>query len=422
MANDIVTFGCRLNIYESEIIRKNLQLSKLDNVIVFNTCSVTEEAEKEAVKTIRKIKRDNPGVKIIVTGCAAQVSKENFSKMPEVDKVLGNEEKLSPDYYKLDEHKVVVSDIMSVKETAGHLVSNFHGKDRAFIQVQNGCNHYCTFCIIPYSRGRSRSVPMGVIVDQLKHLVDNGYNEVVFTGVDITGYGSDLPGKPSFAQMIYRVLSLVPELKRLRLSSIDVAEVDEELFELMAFEKRIMPHFHISLQSGDDTILKLMKRRHKRQQVIDFCHKLREKRLNTAFGADIIVGFPTEDETMFENTKNLIKEADLQYLHIFPYSIRKGTIAAQMPQLDKKIKKERVSILKELGLKQMLSFFEKNIGECVELLVEGNNIAHAENFIPVILTKASKFIDKGYKITENLSGKIIKARLSGIEGNYMLIE
>lgn len=418
MTNEIITFGCRLNIYESEIIRKNLALAELDNVIVINTCSVTEEAEKEAIRAIRKIKRTNPESKIIVTGCAAQLKKDFFGGMPEVSKVLGNEEKLSHHHYKLDESKIVVSNIMSVKETAGHLVDSFNGKSRAFVQVQNGCNHRCSFCIIPYTRGRSRSVPIGVIVTQIKHLVEQGFNEVTFTGVDITGYGSDLPGKPTLGQMINRVLRLVPELKRLRLSSIDVAEIDEELFELMSFEKRLMPHFHISLQSGDNMILKLMKRRHKRERVIDFCHKLREKRYNTAFGADIIVGFPTENENMFFNTVKLITEADLQYLHVFPYSIRKGTPAAEMLQVDNKIKKTRVKILKELGLQQMHKFFKKNIGEHVELLVEGSNSAHSENFIPVVLyNKLNNNINQ-----LDMAGQIIKARLSGIEHNHMLVE
>jgi len=295
----VITFGCRLNIYESEIIKQNLATSNLDNVVVFNTCAVTKEAEKQARQAIRKLKNTDPNTKIIVTGCAAQNTPEMFAAMPEVDKILGNEEKLSPQYYNFDSEKILVNDIMSIKETANHLVTSFEGRARAFLQVQNGCNHRCTFCIIPYGRGNSRSVPIGSIVQQIRSLLAQDFKEIVFTGVDATSYGADLPGSPTYAQMIKRVLSQVPELQRLRLSSIDVAEIDDELFELMAYEKRLMPHFHISLQAGDNMILKRMKRRHNRQQVIDFCHKLRSLRPEVAYGADIIAGFPTETDDMF---------------------------------------------------------------------------------------------------------------------------
>ncbi|ACP53452.1 MiaB-like tRNA modifying enzyme [Rickettsia africae ESF-5] len=407
LRQNVVTFGCRLNIYESEIIRKNLELSGIDNVAIFNTCAVTKAAEKQARQAIRKAKKNNPDLKIIVTGCSAQTSPQMYGNMPEVDKVIGNEEKLLPNYYQITDAKITVNDIMSVKETASHLVSSFDCKSRAFIQVQNGCDHFCTFCIIPYGRGKSRSVAIGAIVEQVKHLVLNGFKEVVFTGVDVTAYGSDLPGSPTFAQMIKRVLNLVPELKRLRLSSIDVAEIDDELFELIAYSERIMPHFHISLQAGDDMILKRMKRRHNRASVIEFCRKLRAIRPEVSFGADIIAGFPTETPEMFENTRQLISEAELQYLHVFPYSEREGTPAARMPQVPKNIRKERAAILRQEGQNQLTEFFKKHIGQKVELLVENNNIAHTENFIPVKL-------DKPLEI-----GQIFKAKLVAIEENYM---
>lgn len=407
-SQEVVTFGCRLNIYESEIIKNNLAASSLDNVVVFNTCTVTKEAEKQARQAIRKAKKNNPAVKIIVTGCAAQLRPDIFANMAEVDKVIGNEEKLSPFYYNLNQEKVILSDIMSVQETANHLVSGFNSRARAFIQVQNGCNHRCTFCIIPYARGNSRSVPIGVIVEQINSLVASGYNEVVITGVDLTAYGPDLPGSPTFAQMLKRVFRLVPELKRLRLSSIDVAEIDQELFDLMAYEKRLMPHFHISLQAGDDMILKRMKRRHNRQQVINFCHHLRQIRPEVSFGGDIIAGFPTETDEMFENTRRLIAEAGIQYLHIFPYSERQGTPAARMPQVDNKVRKLRAALLRSEGQQQLVKFYQQNIGKKVQLLVEGNKVAHTENFIPVQLHNALPV------------GQLINAELTAIKDTYMI--
>lgn len=409
MTRDVVTFGCRLNIYESEIIKNNIAASGLENVLVFNTCAVTKEAEKQARSAIRKAKKNNPDIKIIVTGCAAQTNPQAFSKMSEVDKVLGNEEKLIAANYILNEEKIVVNDIMVITETANHLISHFEGKARAFIQVQNGCDHRCTFCIIPYGRGNSRSVPIGVIVEQVRLLVSQGYNEVVLTGVDVTSYGPDLPGSPTFAQMIRRLLNLVPELKRLRLSSIDVAEIDSDLFDLMAHELRLMPHIHISLQAGDNMILKRMKRRHNREQILDFCNSLRSKRPDVSFGADIIAGFPTETDEMFENTRKLISEAGLQYLHVFPFSEREGTPAAKMPQVSKDIRKKRAAILREEGARELQKFFKQNIGKQVELLMEQHNMAHTENFIPV------KLEDGDYT-----PGEIIKATLISVDGNNMI--
>ncbi|MDP5110136.1 MAG: tRNA (N(6)-L-threonylcarbamoyladenosine(37)-C(2))-methylthiotransferase MtaB [Rickettsiaceae bacterium] len=406
-SQEVITFGCRLNIYESEIIKANLAKSGSDNVVVFNTCAVTKQAEKQARQAIRKLRKADPSKKIIVTGCAAQNSPEMFAKMPEVDKVIGNEEKLSDKYYKFDSQKVIVNDIMSVKETANHMVTSFDGKARAFIQVQNGCDHRCTFCMIPFGRGNSRSVPVGVIVEQVRMLHAKGYKEIVLTGVDVTAYGADLPGAPTFAQMIRRLLSLVPELKRLRLSSIDVAEIDDDLFDLMANNKRLMPHFHISLQAGDDMILKRMKRRHNRKQVIEFCHALRRIRPEVSFGADIIAGFPTETDEMFENTRSLISEAGIQYLHVFPYSEREGTPAARMPQVPMNIRKERAAILRAEGAKELDKFFSQNLGSMVELLVEKNNMAHSENFIPVKLEG------------EFTSGQLVNAQLVSVFSEYM---
>lgn len=407
-SQEVITFGCRLNIYESEIIKDNLAKSGEENVVVINSCAVTKQAEKEARQTIRKLKKADPSKKIIVTGCAAQSNPGMFASMPEVDKIIGNEEKLSDKYYHFDSERVMVNDIMSVKETANHLVQSFDGKARAFIQVQNGCDHRCTFCIIPFGRGNSRSVPIGAIVDQVRSLINGGFKEIVFTGVDVTAYGADLPGKPTFAQMIRRLLGLVPELKRLRLSSIDVAEIDEDLFDLMAHNEKLMPHFHISLQAGDDMILKRMKRRHNRQQVVDFCHALRKIRPYVSFGADIIAGFPTETDEMFENTRRLISEAGVQYLHVFPYSEREGTPAARMPQVPMQIRKERAAILREEGRKEQEKFFEQNIGRKVQLLVEKNNNAHTESFIPVKL-------EGNYE-----SGRLLEAELTDSKGDYML--
>ena len=381
--HEVVTFGCRLNTYESEVIKNNLALSDMDNVVVFNTCAVTKEAERQAKQAIRHHKKHHPDSKIIVTGCAVQANPGLFSGMDEIDKILGNEEKMQPEFYSFNSDRVLVNDIMSIKETALHLVEHFEGKSRAFIQVQNGCNHRCTFCIIPFGRGNSRSVPVGAIVNQVRVLVEQGYKEIVMTGVDVTAYGPDLPGQPTFAQMIKRVLFAVPELQRLRVSSIDVAEIDEELFEILAHEKRLMPHLHISLQAGDNMILKRMKRRHNREQIIEFCDKMRAVRPDVAFGADIIAGFPTETDEMFENTRRLISEASLQYLHVFPYSSRPETPAARMPQVEKAVRKERARILREEGEKELQKFYQRYVGKSASILVENDNKGHTENFIPV---------------------------------------
>lgn len=383
MTQEIVTFGCRLNIYESEVIKSALEKSQAENVIVFNTCAVTKEAERQAMQAIRKAKRTNPERKIIVTGCAAQINPQKYAEMAEVDQVLGNEEKLVHSNYSLNtpEEKVLVNDIMSVSDTALHMVSSFDGKSRAFIQVQNGCNHRCTFCIIPYGRGNSRSVPVGAIVEHVKTLVEQGYKEVVLTGVDVTDYGLDLPGKPKLGQMMRRLLNLVPDLERLRLSSLDVAEVDDDLFELIINEPRLMPHIHISLQSGDNMILKRMKRRHNREQVIEFCQKVRKLRPDIAFGADIIAGFPTETDEMFNNSIDLIHQAGIQYAHVFSYSKRDDTPASKMPQVPSPTIKARAKLLREAGQKQLDLFIETQLNKEHYVIAEKNNCGHSENFL-----------------------------------------
>ncbi len=381
------TFGCRLNFYESEVMRDHARNAGLDDAIIFNTCAVTKEAERQARQAIRKARRENPDARIIVTGCAAQIDPDKYAGMAEVDQVIGNDLKLEAESWGSD-NKILVNDIMSIKETASHLIEGYEDKSRAFLQVQNGCDHRCTFCIIPYGRGNSRSVPMGVIASQVRKLVASGYNEIVFTGVDVTSYGADLPSSPSFGQMIRRVLALVPELKRLRLSSLDPVEIDEDLWGLIESEPRLMPHLHLSLQAGDDMILKRMKRRHLRQNVIDVCNRARALRPDMAFGADIIAGFPTESEEMFANTMRIVEECDITYLHVFPYSEREGTPAARIPnQVPVPIRKERAARLRGLGDKQLDKLLQRNVGKTLSVLVEKNGVGRAENFLPIPVSK-----------------------------------
>ena len=417
----LVTFGCRLNTYESEVMRGHAKAAGMNDAIIFNTCAVTKEAERQARQAIRKARRQNPNAKIIVTGCAAQIDPQGYGAMEEIDQIIGNDLKLKPETWGTRHNdKILVHDIMEVKETAGHLVVGegeegaFDDRSRAFLQVQNGCDHRCTFCIIPYGRGNSRSVPIGVIADEVKKLVAQGYNEIVMTGVDVTSYGPDLPGKPALGQMIRRVLALVPELPRLRLSSLDPVEIDDDLWRLIAEEPRLMPHLHLSLQAGDDMILKRMKRRHLRQDAIDMCKRARDLRPDIAFGADIITGFPTETEEMFQNTLDIVEECDLTFLHVFPYSEREGTPAAKIPdQVDPSIRKERAKRLRALGERQLDVFNQKQVGTTAKAVVEKGGKARTENFALVHLlpnhlsenVKAGTIID--VKINAYASGRLL---------------
>lgn len=387
----LVTFGCRLNTYESEVMRTHAKNAGLGDAIIFNTCAVTKEAERQARQAIRRARRENPNAKIIVTGCSAQIDPQTYAEMGEVDQIIGNDLKLKAETWGLqDTERVLVNDIMSVTETAGHLIEGVEGHARAFIQVQNGCDHRCTFCIIPYGRGNSRSVPIGEIASQVRKLVETGYNEIVMTGVDVTSYGADLPGKPALGQMIRRVLALVPELPRLRLSSLDPVEIDEDLWRLIAEEPRLMPHLHMSLQAGDDMILKRMKRRHLRADAIEMCRKARQYRPDMAFGADIIAGFPTETDEMFQNTLNIVEECDLTFLHVFPYSERPGTPAAKMPPVPVPVRKERAALLRNLGDKQVDKFLKFHVKQKRQVIVEQDNIGRTEHFAPVELDRPCK--------------------------------
>lgn len=384
---EVITFGCRLNTYESEVMRAEAEKAGLNNAILVNTCAVTGEAVRQARQAIRRARRDNPHARIIVTGCAAQTEKQTFAEMTEVDAVLGNEEKLKsasyralPDFGVSAEEKLRVNDIMSVRATAPQMIRHIDGHVRAFIQVQNGCDHRCTFCIIPYGRGNSRSVPMGAVVDQARNLAESGYCEIVLTGVDATSYGADLPGEPTLGLLAKTLLKQLPDIRRLRLSSIDSIEADKHLMDLIADEPRFMPHLHLSLQHGDDMILKRMKRRHSRADAISFIEDVRRLRPETSFGADIIAGFPTETEEMFENAVGLAEEAGIAHLHVFPYSPRPGTPAARMPQLDRALIKERAARLRAAGQRLHLTHLDSMVGTRQWLLVENNGLAHTENF------------------------------------------
>ena len=381
---EILTFGCRLNAFESEVMRANAREAGLADAVIVNTCTVTAEAERQARQAIRKARRDHPDARIIVTGCAVQRDADGFAAMPEVDRVIGNAEKLRPESFTPDlPDRILVGDIMQARETAGHLIAGFEDRARAFVQVQNGCDHRCTFCVIPFGRGNSRSVPIGAVVDQVRRLVTQGCNEVVLTGVDITDYGRDLPGRPALGQMVRRLLAAVPELPRLRLSSIDAVEVDPDLLDLIAGEERLMPHLHLSLQAGDDMILKRMKRRHSRQDAVDFCHRVRALRPDVVFGADLIAGFPTETEAMFRNTLALIENCGLTWLHVFPYSARPGTPAARMPQLPKALRKERAARLREAGDAAAAAFLQSCVGTAAVALIEKDGRGRTEHYAPI---------------------------------------
>ena len=408
MARTVPTFatlGCRLNAYETEAMREMAEAAGLSDAVIVNTCAVTAEAVRKSQKEIRRLRRENPGAKVIVTGCAAQTEPERFAAMEEVDLVLGNTEKMSPQTWADaaggligDTERVRVDDIMSVTETAGHLIDGF-GRHRAYVQVQNGCDHRCTFCIIPYGRGNSRSVPAGVVVDQIKRLVGRGFNEVVLTGVDLTSWGADLPAAPRLGDLVMRILKLVPDLPRLRISSIDSIEADENLMQAIATEDRLMPHLHLSLQAGDDMILKRMKRRHGRDDAIRFCEEARRLRPDMTFGADIIAGFPTETEAMFANSLRLVAECDLTWLHVFPYSPRPGTPAARMPQTDGAAIRDRAARLRAAGEAQVARHLAALVGSAQPVLMESPRMGRTPSFAEVIFE------------TDQQEGSIVTARI-----------
>ena len=388
---DIVTFGCRLNAYESEVIRARATEDGLTDAVVFNTCAVTGEAVRQARQAIRKARRERPGARLIVTGCAAQIDPKAFADMVEVDLVLGNAEKSQAGAYALQAEplRVRVNDIMSVRETAGHLIDGLKDRARAYVEVQNGCDHRCTFCIIPFGRGNSRSAGAGEVVDQVRRLTAQGYQEIVLTGVDVTSWGTDLPGQPTLGQLVARILKLVPELPRLRLSSIDAAEIDADLLRCLAEEPRLMPYLHLSLQAGDDMILKRMKRRHSRADGLKLIADVRAVRPDTAFGADFIAGFPTETDEMFENTLRLVEEAGLSFLHVFPYSARPGTPAARMPPVKGPVIKARAARLRAAGDAALARHLDRQVGRTLDGLVESDGRARAADFTEVIFEGAA---------------------------------
>ncbi len=407
----IITLGCRLNAYESELMRQHASDAGLGEAVIVNTCAVTAEAVRQSQQAIRKARRERPDAKLIVTGCAAQIEPKLFADMPEVDHVIGNSEKVKRETFEglgvAGSERVQVNDIMSVRETASHLIAGFGTRARAYVQVQNGCDHRCTFCIIPDGRGPSRSVPAGEVVAQVRRLVEAGYREVVLTGVDITAYGNDLPGAMSLGRLIRHILRHVPELDRLRLSSIDQVEVDKHLMDAIAEEPRLMPHLHLSLQAGDDLILKRMKRRHSRADAIRFCETVRRLRPDIVFGADLIAGFPTETEEHFQNTLRLVEECGLTYLHVFPFSPRKGTPAARMPQVNRSEVKERAARLRSLGSAVLARYLNGQRGALVDVLTERPKAGRTAQFTEIQLS------------ADTPVGTIVRARVEGHDGQRL---
>ena len=409
------TLGCRLNAYETEAMKELAESAGLQGAVIVNTCAVTAEAVRKAKQEIRKLARENPGSAVIVTGCAAQTEPETFAAMPEVTRVIGNTEKMQAETWQTlrapdligQTEKIMVDDIMSVRETAGHLIDGF-GRHRAYVQVQNGCDHRCTFCIIPYGRGNSRSVPAGVVIDQIKRLVDKGFREVVLTGVDLTSWGADLPATPRLGDLVMRILRLVPDLPRLRISSIDSIEADDNLMQAIATEPRLMPHLHLSLQAGDDMILKRMKRRHLRDDAIRFCEDARKLRPDMIFGADIIAGFPTETEVMFENSLKLVGDCDLTFLHVFPYSARKGTPAARMPAVKGPEIKSRAARLRAAGDAALQRHLAAQIGQTHQILMESPRMGRTEQFTEVQFT------------ADQAEGQITSAPITGTSQTALL--
>jgi len=416
-APKFTTLGCRLNAYETEAMKELSRQAGLENAVVVNTCAVTAEAVRKARQEIRKLRRDNPDAPIIVTGCAAQTEPATFAAMSEVTQVIGNTEKMQPETWARmargpdfigTTEKVLVDDIMSVTETASHLIDGFGTRSRAYVQVQNGCDHRCTFCIIPYGRGNSRSVPAGVVVDQIKRLVDKGYNEVVLTGVDLTSWGADLPATPKLGDLVMRILKLVPDLPRLRISSIDSIEVDENLMQAIATEPRLMPHLHLSLQHGDDLILKRMKRRHLRDDAIRFAEEARKLRPEMTFGADIIAGFPTETEAHFENSLKLVTDCHLTWLHVFPYSKREGTPAAKIPsQVNGNVIKDRAARLRAAGDAQVGRHLAAQIGQHHSVLMENAHMGRTEQFTEVSFA------------TPQTEGALVQTQITGCNGTQL---
>ena len=425
---EIVTFGCRLNFHESEVMRAHALAGGAPDLVVVNTCAVTGEAVRQARQRIRRLKRERPSARIVVTGCAAQTEPASFAAMPEVERVLGNAEKMQAASFLFPlpvegvgnaneasqgagaAPDVRVADIMAVRETTGHLVEDFALRARAFVAVQNGCDHRCTFCIIPYGRGPSRSVPAGLVVERIRRLVEAGINEVVLTGVDVTAYGADLPGAPSLGTLVQRILKLIPDLPRLRLSSIDSVEIDEPLFEAITGEPRLMPHLHLSLQAGDDLILKRMKRRHSRGDAIRFCTEVRARRPDVTFGADLIAGFPTESDEMFANTLAMIDDCDIVYGHIFPYSARTGTAAARMPQLPVPLRKARAARLRAATARRLDAYLRGQVGHTLDVLVEGEDgLGHSAAFAPV-------------KVAGGQRGAIARGPAVGLVDGILIVE
>jgi threonylcarbamoyladenosine tRNA methylthiotransferase MtaB len=404
---ELITLGCRLNIVESEAMR--MLAGDQDDLIIVNSCAVTAEAVRQTKKVIRKAARSRPDARIVVTGCAAQTEPQTFVDMPEVARVLGNADKQQPGLFRFavpPSADIHVSDIMAVRQTAPHLVSGFTDHARAFVEVQNGCDHRCTFCIIPYGRGNSRSVPAGSVIDHIAALVDQGYAEIVLTGVDLTSYGPDLPGAPTLGLLVERILRHVPALRRLRLSSLDSIEIDDRLFDVLTGEPRVMPHLHLSLQAGDDMILKRMKRRHNRAQAVAIVDRLKAKRPDIAIGADIIAGFPTEDEAMFDNSLRLIDDCDIVFGHIFPYSPRAGTPAARMPQVDPLAIKARAKRLRHAAARRQARWQDSLVGSTRQVLVERGGAGHAENFARV------RFADP---MPDGQIGAILPTRITGVD-------
>lgn len=407
----VLTFGCRLNSYESELMQQQAQAAGLEDAIIINTCAVTGEAERQARQAIRKARREHPTARILVTGCAAQIDPARFAAMPEVDRVLGNAEKLRTDSFApktLDDGaRTVVSDLAAVETTAPAPISGFGGRARAFVQVQQGCDHRCTFCIIPFGRGPSRSLSFSAILAQVRALVTEGYQELVLSGVDITSYGADLADRPTLGNLVEQVLSAVPELPRLRLSSLDPAGFDDALWRVIGDQPRVMPHLHLSAQAGDDLILKRMRRRHSRTELLEVCARLRDLRPGIALGADLIAGFPTETDEAFANTLNLVSEAGLVWLHVFPYSARVGTPAARMPQVPMPVRRERAARLRAAGGKALRDRLSGQIGRVAEVLVERDGLGRAEDYAEVVLPVG-------------LAGPLAKVRIVGVDGERLM--